>query len=39
MSRIERNEVERIVSLARLAMDEAELERMQRDLVAILDYV
>ena len=39
MSRIERDEVERIVSLARLAMDGAELERMQRDLVAILDYV
>ena len=39
MSRIERDEVERIVSLARLAMNGAELERMQRDLGAILDYV
>lgn len=39
MPRIERDEVERVVSLARLSMDEAELERMQRDLVAILDYV
>ena len=39
MARIARAEVERIVSLARLAMDGAELERMQRDLAAILDHV
>ncbi len=39
MSGIERDEVKRIVALARLAMDDAELDRMQRDLGAILDYV
>jgi len=39
MSRIARAEVERIVALARLAMDETGLDRMQRDLGAILDYV
>jgi aspartyl-tRNA(Asn)/glutamyl-tRNA(Gln) amidotransferase subunit C len=39
MSGIARDEVRRIVALARLSMDDAELDRMQRDLVAILDYV
>ena len=39
MSRIARDEVERVVALARLAMDEIELDRLQRDLDAILDYV
>ncbi len=39
MSGIARDEVRRIVALARLSMDDAELDRMQRDLAAILDYV
>jgi aspartyl-tRNA(Asn)/glutamyl-tRNA(Gln) amidotransferase subunit C len=38
MAGIARDEVERIVALARLAMDEAELDRLQRDLGAILAY-
>jgi len=39
MSRIARDEVERVVALARLAMDDAELDRLQRDLDSILGYV
>jgi len=39
MSGIARDEVKRIVALARLSMEDAELDRMQRDLAAILDYV
>ena len=38
MSRIGRGEVERVAALARLALEPAELDRMQRDLDAILDY-
>ncbi|MEM7413243.1 MAG: Asp-tRNA(Asn)/Glu-tRNA(Gln) amidotransferase subunit GatC [Myxococcota bacterium] len=39
MARISRDEVERVVALARLSMDEAELTRAQSDLLAILEYV
>jgi aspartyl-tRNA(Asn)/glutamyl-tRNA(Gln) amidotransferase subunit C len=39
MSRIARDEVERVVALARLAIEGDELDRLQRDLDAILDYV
>ena len=39
MARIARDEVERVVALARLSMDDAELEQAQRDLLAILEYV
>jgi aspartyl-tRNA(Asn)/glutamyl-tRNA(Gln) amidotransferase subunit C len=39
MPGIERDEVERIAALARLSMDDAEIDRMQRDLAAILAYV
>src|SRR5262245_1182913 len=39
MPGIAREEVGRIAALARLSMDEAEIDRMQRDLAAILDYV
>lgn len=38
MSRISREEVERVVGLARLSLDEADLAGMQRDLDAILGY-
>jgi aspartyl-tRNA(Asn)/glutamyl-tRNA(Gln) amidotransferase subunit C len=36
---IEREEVERVVALARLAMGEEELSRMARELDAVLGYV
>lgn len=39
MSRISRAEVERIAHLARLRLDDAELEDARRRLEAILDYV
>ena len=39
MPGIAREEVVRIAALARLSMDDAELDRMQRDLGAILSYV
>lgn len=39
MSGIGREEVERVVALARLSLPEAELERMARELDAILGYV
>jgi len=39
MSRITRAEVERVVALARLTLDPDELDRMERDLGAILAYV
>jgi len=39
MSGIARDEVKRIVALARLSMDDAEIDRMQRDLGSILAYV
>jgi aspartyl-tRNA(Asn)/glutamyl-tRNA(Gln) amidotransferase subunit C len=39
MAGIAREEVERIAALARLSMDEAEIDRMQHDLAAILSYV
>lgn len=35
----ERKQVEKVASLARLALTEAEIERMSRDLTAILDHV
>ena len=38
MSGIAREEVGRIAALARLSMDDAEIDRMQRDLVAILAF-
>ena len=38
MSRISREEVERVAALARLALGDAELAAMQRDLGAVLDY-
>lgn len=38
MSRISREEVERVVALARLALDEELLDAMQRDLDAVLGY-
>jgi aspartyl-tRNA(Asn)/glutamyl-tRNA(Gln) amidotransferase subunit C len=39
MSAITREEVERVVSLARLSLDEAELSRMASELDAVLGYV
>ncbi|HXK23903.1 MAG TPA: Asp-tRNA(Asn)/Glu-tRNA(Gln) amidotransferase subunit GatC [Myxococcota bacterium] len=39
MSAIGREEVERVVALARLALDEDELLRMARELDAVLGYV
>ncbi|MGH0033178.1 MAG: Asp-tRNA(Asn)/Glu-tRNA(Gln) amidotransferase subunit GatC [Myxococcota bacterium] len=39
MSGISREEVERVVALARLSVDEAELQRMARELDAVLGYV
>src|SRR5262245_46053462 len=39
MPGIARDEVKRIAALARLSMDEAEIDRMRRDLAAILAYV
>jgi len=39
MSRISRDEVERIAQLARLRLEGAEAEAMTRQLEAILDYV
>ena len=39
MSRITRDEVEHVVALARLSLSEAELDRMERELDAILGYV
>jgi aspartyl-tRNA(Asn)/glutamyl-tRNA(Gln) amidotransferase subunit C len=39
MSGIARDEVVRIVSLARLSMTDSEIDRMQSDLAAILSYV
>jgi aspartyl-tRNA(Asn)/glutamyl-tRNA(Gln) amidotransferase subunit C len=39
MSRIRREEVERIATLARLSLDADEAERMTSQLDAILDYV
>jgi aspartyl-tRNA(Asn)/glutamyl-tRNA(Gln) amidotransferase subunit C len=38
MSRITREDVERTATLARLSLDEAEIEAMTRDLGRILDY-
>ena len=39
MSAIGREDVERVVALARLALDEDELSRMARELDAVLGYV
>jgi len=39
MPRISRQEVERVVALARLSLSEDELERMAHELDAILGYV
>jgi len=39
MPRITRAEVERVVALARLTLGPDELDRMERDLGAILEYV
>jgi aspartyl-tRNA(Asn)/glutamyl-tRNA(Gln) amidotransferase subunit C len=39
MPGIARDEVRRIAALARLSMDDGEIDRMQRDLAAILSYV
>jgi aspartyl-tRNA(Asn)/glutamyl-tRNA(Gln) amidotransferase subunit C len=39
MSHITRDEVRRVVALARLSLSEAELERMEHELDAILGYV
>ena len=39
MSRISREEVDRVVALARLSLDEDGLARMARELDAILGYV
>ena len=39
MPRIDREEVERVVALARLTLSEAELDAMERDLANVLDYV
>jgi len=39
MSAITREDVERVVSLARLSLDEAELSRMASELDAVLGYV
>jgi aspartyl-tRNA(Asn)/glutamyl-tRNA(Gln) amidotransferase subunit C len=39
MSAITREEVERVVSLARLSLDEAELSRMAAELDAVLGYI
>ena len=39
MSAIGREDVERVVALARLALDEGELARMARELDAVLGYV
>jgi aspartyl-tRNA(Asn)/glutamyl-tRNA(Gln) amidotransferase subunit C len=39
MPGIARDEVKRIAALARLSMDGPEIDRMQRDLAAILAYV
>ncbi len=39
MPAITREEVERVVSLARLSLDEAELSRMASELGAVLGYV
>lgn len=39
MSAIGREDVERVVALARLALDEDELARMARELDAVLGYV
>ena len=39
MTGIARDEVKRIAALARLSMDDAEVDRMRRDLAAILTYV
>jgi aspartyl-tRNA(Asn)/glutamyl-tRNA(Gln) amidotransferase subunit C len=39
MSAITREEVERVVALARLSLDEDELSRMARELDAVLGYV
>jgi aspartyl-tRNA(Asn)/glutamyl-tRNA(Gln) amidotransferase subunit C len=38
MPGIAREEVSRIAALARLSMDDAEIDRMQRDLAAILAF-
>jgi aspartyl-tRNA(Asn)/glutamyl-tRNA(Gln) amidotransferase subunit C len=39
MTGIARDEVRRIAALARLSMDDAEIDRMQRDLASVLTYV
>lgn len=39
MSRIDRDEVLKVARLARLELGEEEVGRLQKDLVAILDYV
>jgi aspartyl-tRNA(Asn)/glutamyl-tRNA(Gln) amidotransferase subunit C len=39
MSAIAREEVQRIAALARLSLAEAEVDRLQRELAAILSYV
>jgi aspartyl-tRNA(Asn)/glutamyl-tRNA(Gln) amidotransferase subunit C len=39
MTGIARDEVRRIAALARLSLDDGEVDRMQRDLAAILSYV
>ncbi|TMA34579.1 MAG: Asp-tRNA(Asn)/Glu-tRNA(Gln) amidotransferase subunit GatC [Deltaproteobacteria bacterium] len=39
MSGIARDEVMRIAALARLSMDDGEIDRMQRDLASVLSYV
>ncbi len=36
---IAREEVRKVAALARLSMDDAEIDRMQHDLAAILSYV
>ncbi|HKA13996.1 MAG TPA: Asp-tRNA(Asn)/Glu-tRNA(Gln) amidotransferase subunit GatC [Myxococcota bacterium] len=39
MPGIARDEVMRIAALARLSLDDAEIDRMQRDLASVLSYV
>ncbi len=39
MPGIARDEVVRIAALARLSLDDAEIDRMQRDLASVLAYV
>jgi len=39
MSKISKDDVEKVASLSRLALSETEINEMQKDMTAILDFV